>query len=312
MHSKHQILIIDHVHPVLLNLLEGHQIVYRPEISLEDLQNAMQRATILVMRSKLKLTKKWIDLAPELKYIGRLGSGMDNIDVAYAESKGITCQNAPEGNSNAVAEQTVAMLLSLLANVPRASAEVATGIWERKRNEGVELQNMTVGIIGYGHVGSRLAEILSSFGCKVLAYDKFVSGFASDKVTEVALEELQEQADIVSLHVPLNEYSYEMVNDRFIQQLAKPVYLLNLSRGQVVNISDLINGLESNKIVGAGLDVLPNENLQTLTTRQQEELNYLTDNQRVVVTPHIGGLTKDSYEKLAKVLGEKVLKWMNI
>ncbi|MFB1004814.1 MAG: NAD(P)-dependent oxidoreductase [Bacteroidia bacterium] len=312
MRSKHHILIIDHVHPVLLDLLQNEVVVYKPDITDFQLAKALKSATVLIMRSKLTLSKVWIDQAPKLQYIGRLGSGMDNIDVAYAESRGIVCENAPEGNRNAVAEQTMGMLLSLLANVPKASAEVAAGIWDRKGNQGVELQNLTVGIIGYGHVGSRLAEVLAPFGCRVLAYDKFVSGYGSESVQEVTLEVLQKEADIVSLHVPLNEYSREMINAKFVEEMKKPFYILNLSRGEVVNISNLIRGLETKKIVGAGLDVLPNEKLDNLTPEQQIEIKYLSSNQRVVLTPHIGGLTKDSYRKLAEVLGEKVLKWMNI
>jgi D-3-phosphoglycerate dehydrogenase len=297
---------------VLLDLLQNEVVVYKPDITDFQLAKALKSATVLIMRSKLTLSKVWIDQAPKLQYIGRLGSGMDNIDVAYAESRGIVCENAPEGNRNAVAEQTMGMLLSLLANVPKASAEVAAGIWDRKGNQGVELQNLTVGIIGYGHVGSRLAEVLAPFGCRVLAYDKFVSGYGSESVQEVTLEVLQKEADIVSLHVPLNEYSREMINAKFVEEMKKPFYILNLSRGEVVNISNLIRGLETKKIAGAGLDVLPNEKLDNLTPEQQIEIKYLSSNQRVVLTPHIGGLTKDSYRKLAEVLGEKVLKWMNI
>ena len=300
------------MHPVLLDLLQNEVVVYKPDITDFQLAKALKSATVLIMRSKLTLSKVWIDQAPKLQYIGRLGSGMDNIDVAYAESRGIVCENAPEGNRNAVAEQTMGMLLSLLANVPKASAEVAAGIWDRKGNQGVELQNLTVGIIGYGHVGSRLAEVLAPFGCRVLAYDKFVSGYGSESVQEVTLEVLQKEADIVSLHVPLNEYSREMINAKFVEEMKKPFYILNLSRGEVVNISNLIRGLETKKIAGAGLDVLPNEKLDNLTPEQQIEIKYLSSNQRVVLTPHIGGLTKDSYRKLAEVLGEKVLKWMNI
>ncbi len=312
MPSQHEILIIDHVHPMLLDLLQNEAVNYRPDITNTQLGLALKNATVLILRSKLRLSKEWIDQAPKLQYIGRLGSGMDNIDIAYANSKGIVCENAPEGNRNAVAEQTVGMLLSLLSNVPKASAEVSTGIWDRQGNQGVELQNLTVGIIGYGHVGSRLAEVLVPFGCRIVAYDKFVSGYGSDSVQEVTLEVLQSEADIVSLHVPLNEYSREMINTPFLEQMKKPFYLLNLSRGEVVNISNLIRGLETKKIVGAGLDVLPNEKLDNLTAKQQKEINYLSDNKHVILTPHIGGLTKDSYRKLAEVLGKKVLEWMNI
>lgn len=312
MRTKQHILIIDHVHPVLLDIVASEHVVYRPDITISELEEALSAVTMLIMRSKLRFTQEWIDKAPSLKYIGRLGSGMDNIDVEYATQRGILCENAPEGNRNAVAEQTMGMLLSLLTNVPKASAEVAAGVWDRKGNQGVELQNLTVGIIGYGHVGSRLAEVLAPFGCRILAYDKYLSGYENERVKEVSLEQLQNEADIVSLHVPLNKFSFEMIDDLFIKKMRKSFYILNLARGEVVNISDLINGLESHKIIGAGLDVLPNEKLDSYTNLERECLMYLSENERVILTPHIGGLTKDSYKKLAEVLGEKIMRWVNI
>ncbi|MDB9882778.1 phosphoglycerate dehydrogenase [Bacteroidia bacterium] len=309
MSTDHRILIIDEVHPVLLELLAGFEVIYMPNIALNELEEAISSASILVVRSKLTLTKKWIDRGVKLKYIGRLGSGMDNIDVAYAASKNIMCENAPEGNRNAVAEQTVGMMLSLLANISRSSLQVKGSRWDRKDNQGIELRNLTVGIIGFGNVGSRLAEVLHSFGCKIMAYDKFISGFGSEEVEECSLEELQKRADVISLHVPLNEYSLEMVNESFINKVDKPFFMLNLSRGSVVNISDIVSGLESKKIRGLALDVLPNENLGTLNAKESQEFDYLVNNENVIVTPHIGGLTKDSYKMLAEVLAEKIKKW---
>lgn len=310
MQGQHHILIIDAVHEILLQKLATNSVMYAPNIAINDLEETLQNASVLILRSKLQLTKEWIDKAPKLKYIGRLGSGMDNIDVAYAESKGITCHNAPEGNKNAVAEQTMAMLLSLLSNIPRASAELAAGQWNRKSNQGIELRNLTVGIIGYGHVGSRLAELLAPFGCQILAYDKFIAGFGSQLVREVSLQELQMHADVVTLHVPLNEFSDEMINHSFITAMKKPFYLLNLSRGRVVKIFDLINGLERKKITGVGLDVLPNEKLETYTQNEQSELTYLVENKKVILTPHIAGLTVDSYQQLSVVLGDKLRMWL--
>lgn len=310
MQGHHHILIIDAVHEILLQKLATNSVMYAPNIAINDLEETLQNASVLILRSKLQLTKEWIDKAPKLKYIGRLGSGMDNIDVAYAESKGITCHNAPEGNKNAVAEQTMAMLLSLLSNIPRASAELAAGRWNRKSNQGIELRNLTVGIIGYGHVGSRLAELLAPFGCQILAYDKFIAGFGSQLVREVSLQELQMHADVVTLHVPLNEFSDEMINHSFITAMKKPFYLLNLSRGRVVKIFDLINGLERKKITGVGLDVLPNEKLETYTQNEQSELTYLVENKKVILTPHIAGLTVDSYQQLSVVLGDKLRMWL--
>ena len=168
-----------------------------------------------------------------------------------------------------------------------------------------------VGIIGFGHVGSRLAELLRPFGCKVLAYDKYKSDFGNEWVKEVSLEYLQNEADIITLHVSLNESSYEMIDHLFIQRMNKSFFILNLARGLVVKISELINGLESGKIRGAAIDVLPNERMDTLTPKQREELIYLSENKNVILTPHVGGITKDSNRKLAEVIAKKLLRWMD-
>jgi D-3-phosphoglycerate dehydrogenase len=261
------------------------------------------------MRSKLTFDKDWIDKAPSLECIGRLGSGMDNIDEQYAQSKGIACFNAPEGNRNAVAEHTIGVLLSLLANIAKSAAEVKHYIWDRKGNEGIELAELTVGVIGYGNVGSQLAKRLKGFGCTILAYDKFKTGFGNEVVEECSLETLQKEADIISIHVPLNQSSKNMINDVFIEQVRKPFYLLNMARGSVVDTKAVVNGLKSGKIRGCGLDVFENEKLETLSTVQREMFDYLANNEKVVFTPHIAGLTKNSYHKLSIVLANKILEW---
>jgi D-3-phosphoglycerate dehydrogenase / 2-oxoglutarate reductase len=308
--DSHHILIIDEVHPVLLDMLENHSVIYRPHITLAELEIAIQETTILIVRTKLYISASWMAKATKLRVIGRLGSGMDNIDTDYAEEHKIICFNAPEGNRNAVAEQTVGMMLSLLANINKGHKEILNGIWDRKGNEGVELANLCVGIIGYGNVGRVLAAKLVSFGCKVIAYDLYTSGFGSENVQEVGLKEIQDQADIISLHVPLNKASEAMIDKQFIDIMKKPFYLLNLSRGKVCVLADIIGGLESNKIRGVALDVLPNELLEALSENEKKELAYLGGNNGVILTPHIGGLTKDSFQELAKVLGNKIVNWM--
>jgi D-3-phosphoglycerate dehydrogenase len=311
MKKEHHILIIDDVHPLLLDKLSSYNVEYAPDISMAALSDAIVSATILVMRSKLTMSAEWIDKATNLKLIGRLGSGLDNIDVEYAAAKGIHCINAPEGNRNAVAEQAIGTMLALLSNVYRGDREISKGLWNRKSNEGRELINLTVGIIGYGNVGSRLAELLVGFGCQVLAYDLYKNGFETDGVKEVSLATLQDKADIVSIHVPLSKSSLNMIDGAFISRMRKPFVLLNLSRGQVVNIIGLINGIESGKVLGAGLDVLPNEKLATFSHEEEKELRYLSDSEVVILSPHIGGITKDAYIKLAEVLGDKIIKWDN-
>lgn len=304
--SNHTILVIDEMHEVFFEKIEGSTINYSPNITIEELPDALTNATILVLRSKLMLDKKWIDLAPKLQVIGRLGSGMDNIDLAYANQKGIACLNAPEGNRNAVAEQTIGMMLGLVTHTVKSNNEIGQGKWLRRENQGLELKNLTVGIIGYGNVGKELAYKLRVFGCDVIAYDKYLKNFGDDFVREVTLEELQQKSDVITLHVPLNESSKNMVNRGFIDSVSKPFYLLNLSRGQVVNIPDLILHLKSGKVLGAGLDVLPNENLSSYTEKEKKELELLNQNDKVILTPHTGGLTKDSFKLLAEVLANKI------
>ncbi len=305
-HFNHTILIIDEVHEIFLEKLNAHKIIYVPNINLSDLPEQLSIATILVLRSKLILDKSWIDQAPKLKLVGRLGSGMDNIDEDYARKKGIVCLNAPEGNRNAVSEQTIATILSLLTNVVKSNNEITDGKWLRKDNEGVELKNLTVGIIGYGNIGQTLAVKLNVFGCKIIAYDRFLINFSDEFVKEVTLEELQYQSDIITLHVPLNKFSDNMVDLEFINRVSKPFYLFNFSRGKVVNTSDLISKLKEGKVLGAGLDVLSNENLSSYDENENEEFSFLTKSENVILTPHTGGLTKDSFKLIAEVLADKV------
>ena len=305
------ILIIDESHPILMDMLADHNIRYKPTILLEELKQELIDCDVLIMRSKLHFDAEWIDRSPRLKYIGRLGSGMDNINVQYAEQKGIKCFNAPEGNRNAVAEQCIGMLLSLLSNIHKSSLELKNGEWNRKTNSGKELSSMTLGIIGYGNVGTALAAKLKSFGCKILAYDLYKKDYADELVEEVSLEELQDRADIVSLHVPLNEYSFKMINKQFVDRMRKPFYLLNLSRGDVVQTECLIEGLKEEKILGLALDVFENENIKKLTDKQRDMFNYLQSNSNVIMTPHIAGLSSESYLKIAKVLAQKLLKEIN-
>jgi D-3-phosphoglycerate dehydrogenase len=306
---SYDILIIDDVHSVLVELLADHSVRYLPNCTLQELPELLKDAEILILRSKLRLDKHWIDQAPNLKCIARLGSGMDNIDEAYAKERAIVCFNAPEGNRNAVAEQTIGVLLSLLSNVYRSANQVKRNIWDRKGNQGIELSELTLGIIGYGNVGSELAKRLAGFNCKILAYDKFKTGFGTDRVEECSLDKLQKEADIVTLHVSLNPSSDKMINQEFIEKMEKPFYILNLARGGVIDTAAIIAGLKSNKILGCGLDVFVNEKLETLSEIEKKWFEYLVTNDKVILTPHIGGLTSNSYCKLGTVLADKILKW---
>lgn len=300
-----KILIIDDAHPVLLESFETEDVHYLPNINTEQLALEIVDTDVLIVRSKLHLNQTWLKKAKKLKLIGRLGSGMDNIDVNYANKKGIVCLNAAEGNRDAVAEQCIAMMISIIANVHKSALEMRAGQWNRTKNSGRELSTMTVGIIGYGNVGQALAKRLSVFGCKVIAYDKYKE-ITSEFAEAVSLAQLQDEADIVSLHVPLNNSTLNMINDSFIQRMKRPFYLLNLARGEVVNSTALVSALESGKILGAGLDVFENENINTLTDLQQHNFDFLRYHPKVIFTPHIAGLTAESYFKLSVVLAKKI------
>ncbi len=308
-----KVLFIDTTHPYLMQSLEnmGFECHYFPGYTRDDFKRIAGEYEGIIIRSKIKLDKEFLQEASKLKFIGRVGAGMENIDEAYAEQKGISCLNAPEGNRDAVAEQAVGMLLMLLNNLLKADSEVRKGIWLREENRGIELGGKTVGIIGYGNTGSAFAKKLKGFDVNILAYDKYKTGFGNDPVHEVTLENLFEESDIVSLHVPLTEETTYMVNSTFINRFKKPFFLINTSRGKVVNTADLVAALEKGKVRGACLDVLEYEGLsfENLPQEQLPEPFYkLTAMKNVVLSPHIAGWTHESHYKLAAVLVEKIRK----
>ncbi len=303
-------LIIDKVHTIVQEILQehGHESDYLPEIKPDEVRTAVKHYGGLILRSKIVVDKQFIDANPQLHIIARVGSGMENIDVDYARSKGIICLNSPEGNRDSVAEHAMGMLLALLHNICLGNEQVKDGLWLREENRGYELMGKTVGIIGFGNTGSAFAQRLSSFGVQILAYDKYKHGFGNDYVTEVTLEQIFEHADVVSFHVPLTDETRGMFNKRFIKRFRKNFYLINTSRGQVVNTRDLIWGLERGKIYGAALDVLEWEKHDFQMNAHSEELEYLRRSKKVILTPHIAGLTHQSYYKLSKIIAQKILK----
>ena len=298
-----KVLISDRTHPVLEQKLReaGFGVSVEPDHNYEDLVQAAQGYDGLVVRSKVNIDSAFIDRVPSLRCIGRVGAGMETINVDYAESRGIRCLNSPEGNRDAVGEHTVGLLLSSLNNIARADAEVRHSLWKREANRGYELGNLTVGIIGFGNMGQAFAKRLSGFGCKIVIYDKY------KKIG--TLEEVQHEADVVSFHVPLTEETLHYLDAHFIAEMAKPFYLINTSRGAVVDTEALVVGMESGKVRAAALDVLEYENMQADALGEVPEcVRYLQHSPRTVLTPHVAGWTVESKYKLAAVLADKIIE----
>lgn len=301
-----KILFVDETHPVLNESFTklGYICDFKPELlnSSSDLSDYMG----IIVRSKI-ITKNDLQSAVNLKFVGRVGAGMENIDLEFAEQRGIKCFNAPEGSRDAVGEHTVSLLLALMNKIVSADAEVRKGIWNRNGNWGTEIKGKTIGIIGYGNMGSSFAEKISGFGVEVIAYDKYKFNYSSQFVTETDLETVFEKSDILSLHVPITEETHFMVDDAFLQKFKKPIVLLNTARGEVLKTTDLVENLKSGKVLGAGLDVLEYEKhafekLENLPKGFQ----YLAESKNVVFSPHVAGWTDESYRKLAEVLFEKI------
>lgn len=264
----------------------------------------------IVIRSRIKVDREFLDANPDLRFIARAGAGMENIDEEYAKQLGIRCINAPEGNRDAVAEHAMGMLLTLFNRINTADREVRSGVWQREENRGVELLGRTVGIIGYGNTGRAFAKRLSSFGTLVYACDTLKKNYSDEYVIETGMGPIFEEADIVSLHVPLTEDTFHLVNDEFFQRFHNPIYLINTSRGPVVDTAALVRAMESGKVLGACLDVLEYERSSFENLNDDnlpEPLQYLLDSPNVILTPHVAGWTHESHMKLSQVLMEKLL-----
>lgn len=310
------VVFLDTVHPVLQERLTalGWNCIDETLSTIQASKKSLAMADGIVIRARFRLDASILQFAPQLKFIARSGAGMENIDQDYCENHNIQLINAPEGNRNAVGEHALGMLLALLNKLHTADREVRNGIWDREGNRGLELDGLTVGIIGFGNNGRAFAKKLRGFDVQVLAYDKYKSDFGNSFVKESSLSELFEKSDVISFHIPQNEETLFFANDSFFEAFKKPIFLLNLSRGKIVQTSSLIKALKSGKVRGAGLDVLEYEKSsfeqlfdQVLTS----DFKYLLEAKNVILSPHVGGWTEESYFKLSDVLADKIIQRFN-
>ena len=302
-----KVLHLDENHEILENGLAkiGFKNFFDFKSNKKDITKKIEKFHGLVIRSRIPIDEDLIDHAKNLKFIARVGSGTENIDIEYAKKRGITILSAGEGNANAVGEHTLSLILSLFNNIVKANNEINNNVWQREGNRGIELENKTVGIIGYGKTGKNFAKKLAGFNVKVLCND-IIENIADDYAEQVSIDEIQSKCDIISLHTDLNKLSKHLVNTKFIDNCKNPFYLINTSRGQCVKTSDLILGIKTGKILGACLDVIENESSSFENFEQDSCLDFLKKSEKVILTPHVAGWTFESKSKLSQIILKKI------
>ena len=301
-------LIIDHMHSSLFAMLQdiGWDADYQPEITREEIKSRHKGYQGLIVRSKTTIDRELLGPDPTVKFIGRAGAGLDNLDLPYLLEKNIQVIHASEGNRDAVGEHAVGLLLALIRNIPKADQEVKNLIWAREANRGGEIMSKTIGIIGYGNTGRSFARRLSGFECNVLAYDKYKRNFSDAFCKEVHMEHIFEAADILSLHIPLTGETRMLVDIDYIKRFKKPIILINTARGEIVSLAAVHKALVEGYLKGAALDVLENEKLDKLTASQKDAFNSLREKTNVIFTPHIAGWTFESHVKINVALVQKL------
>ncbi|HQZ78950.1 MAG: hydroxyacid dehydrogenase [Chitinophagaceae bacterium] len=303
-----KIIISGKSHPFLAEQFskKGYEVMNLPGITYSELLDIIQDAEGLVVTTRISVDQTLLKKASSLKWIGRLGSGMEMIDTAFAKSKGIQCVSSPEGNRNAVAEHVMGLLLNLLNKISSSHSEIQKGLWRRDENRGTELSGKTVAIIGYGNTGSTLARLLQPFNVTVMVYDKYKTDFAKDYIKEASLEQICKYADVISFHIPLTNETFHLADQNFFKQLQQKPVILNSSRGKIIDMAQLVQAIKDKKISGAGLDVLENEKFETYITEEKMQLDWLLEQQNVILTPHIAGYSHESFFKMAEVLLHKL------